>query len=150
MFEFLQGLGQSIVNGIGLVIQWLGSLFIDIWNGFKEFIALIFEPLLLFFNGLWYLMEKCFDIVVLTVQVVFGLFEVVGSIIFGVINTFSQLMGFSGRTDYYYMPDAYQQGYEGVVNFLSQTGLNTIALIMAVFVWLLTAYSVIRIAGGNR
>jgi hypothetical protein len=150
MFEFLQNLGQNIMNGIVAVFTWLGNFISDLWNGFKNFIAAIFRPLLLFFNGLWYLLTKCFDIVVLSVQVIFGLFKVVWSVIAGIFHTFATLMGFSGSADYYYMPGAYQQGYDGVSGFLNQTGLNTIALIMMAFLWIITAYAVIKIAGGER
>jgi len=150
MYEFFQSLGQRVVDGITSIAHWFGQLFTGIWEGFKQFLALIFRPLLLFFQGLWYLLEKCFDIVVLVIQVIFGLFKVFGSIVLGVLSTFSQLLGFSGRTDYYHLPQAYQGGWEGVFNFLNTTGINTIALIMAVFVWLLTAYAVIKVAGGER
>lgn len=150
MFEFFQSLAQNIVNGIDQMFAWLGGIFSSLWNSFKEFIAALFRPLLLFFQGIWYLLTKCFDIVVLVIQVVFGLFKVVISVIFGIFNTFAQLLGFSGSTDYYYMPGAYQQGYYGVSGFLNQTGISTIALIFAVFIWIMTAYAIIRIAGGER
>ncbi|TEB15173.1 hypothetical protein Psfp_02349 [Pelotomaculum sp. FP] len=150
MYEFLQNLGGNIVNGISRMFTWLGNFINDLWNGFKTFIALIFQPILIFFQGIWYLITKCFDMVVLSVQVVFGLFKVVLSVIAGIFHTFAGLLGFSGNTDYYYMPAAYQQGYDGVSNFLRQTGLSTIALILMVFVWIMTAYALIRIAGGQR
>lgn len=150
MFEFLQSLGQNIVNGFNYIVQWLGSIFISIFNALKDFIATIFRPLILFFNSLWYLLEKCFDIIVIAIQVIFGLFKVMGAVIYGAINTFSQLIGFSGSTDYYYIPEAYKNGFDSVTSFLGQTGLNTIAIIMTVFIWMLTAYAVIRIAGGER
>jgi len=150
MFEFLQSLGQNIVNGFNYIVQWVGSIFISIFNALKEFIATIFRPLILFFNSLWYLLEKCFDIIVIAIQVIFGLFKVMGAVIYGAINTFSQLIGFSGSTDYYYIPEAYKNGFDSVTSFLGQTGLNTIAIIMTVFIWMLTAYAVIRIAGGER
>lgn len=150
MFEFLQSLGQNIINGIGQMFAWLAGIFSSLWDSLKEFFAALFRPLLLFFQGVLYLLTKCFDIVVLAVQVIFGLFKVLMSIIAGILNTFAGLMGFSGSTDYYYMPDAYQHGYNGVVNLLNQTGISTIATIMAVLVWMITAYAVIRIAGGAR
>ena len=150
MFEFLQSLGQNIVNVFNYIVQWVGSIFISIFNALKEFIATIFRPLILFFNSLWYLLEKCFDIIVIAIQVIFGLFKVMGAVIYGAINTFSQLIGFSGSTDYYYIPEAYKNGFDSVTSFLGQTGLNTIAIIMTVFIWMLTAYAVIRIAGGER
>jgi len=150
MYEFFQNLGYNIINAIVSIFTWLGNFIGDLWNGFKNFMAQIFRPLLLFFQGLWYLLTKVFDIVVLVVQVIFGLFKVVISVIAGIFHTFATLLGFSGSTDYYYMPNAYQQGYAGVAGFLSQTGLSTIATIMIIFVWMATAYAVIRIAGGSR
>lgn len=150
MYEFLQNLGQNIVNGIGQMFSWLGNVFIGMFNALKEFFASLFRPLLLFFQGFWYLITKCFDIVVLAVQVIFGLFKVLMSIIIGVFNTFSGLMGFSGSSDYHYVPGVYQQGYNGVANVLNQTGFSTIAIIMTVFIWLATTYAVVRIAGGDR
>lgn len=150
MYEFFQSLGQSIVNAIVSIFTWLGNLLKDIFNGLKHFVAELFKPLILFFQGLWYLITKCFDIIVLVVQVVFGLFKVVGSIIAGIFHTFASMLGFTGSTDYYYMPDAYHEGYYGVAGFLNKTGLNTIALIMMAFLWILTAYAIIKIAGGER
>jgi hypothetical protein len=150
MFEFFQSLAQNIINGIGQMFSWLGGVFSSLWNWFKEFIAAIFRPLLLFFQGIWYLLTKCFDIVVLAVQVIFGLFKVIMSVIVGIFHTFAGLLGFSGSSDYYYMPDAYSHGYNVVAEFLNQTGLSTIASIMIVFIWIATAYAVIRIAGAEQ
>lgn len=150
MYEFFQSLGQHILNGIINIAHWFSQLIQNIWDAFKQFIAMIFQPLLLFFQGLWYLITKVFDIVVLAVQVIFGLFKVVWSIVAGIFHTFAGLMGFSGSTDYYYLPGAYQQGWDGVAGFFLKTGLNTIALVACVFVWILTAWAVIKIAGGER
>lgn len=150
MYEFFQSLFQHLLNGIITIANWFGQIFQNLWNGLKQFFALLFEPLLLFFKGLWYLITKVFDIVVLSVQVIFGLFKVVWAIVAGIFNTFASLMAFSGTTDYYYLPGAYQQGWDGVAGFFVRTGLNTIALVCCVFCWILTAYAVIKIAGGER
>lgn len=150
MFEFFQGLGQNIIGAIVSIFSWLGNFISDLFDGFKEFTAAIFRNLLLFFNGIWYLLTKCFDIVVLSVQVVLGLFKVLMSIIVGIFHTFTTLLGFSGSSDYFYLPLVYQKGYSGVADFLDQTGINTMALIMVVFIWIATAYAIIRIAGGER
>lgn len=150
MFEFFQSLGQHILDGIIFIANLFINLISNIWVAFKEFIADLFRIVILFFKGVWYLIEKVFDIVVLVVQVIFGLFKVVWSVVIGIFNTFSTMLGFRGSTDYYNIPQAYQQGFDGVTGFLNQTGLNTIAMVAMVFVWILTAYAVIRIAGGER
>jgi len=150
MYEFFQSLGQNILNGIITIAHWFGSIFTGLWTAFKSFMAQLFQTIILFFQGVWYLITKVFDIVVLVVQVLFGLFHVVWSVVVGIFSTFAQLLGFSGSTDYFYLPHAYQQGFSGVTGFLSQTGFNTVAYIAAAFIWMLTAYAVIRIAGGEK
>lgn len=150
MYQFFQSLGQNLLNGIITAFQWLGNLFSNLWSSFTSFLSQLFQTVILFFQGIWYLLTKVFDIVVLVVQVLFGLFKVVWGVVGGIFHTFAQLMGFSGSTDYYYMPHAYQQGFSGVTGFLGQTGFNTIALIATAFIWMLTAYAIIKIAGGER
>ena len=150
MYEFFQSLFQKLASAIGSAFAWLGNVFASMFNALKQFFAWLFQPVILFFKGLFYLLDKCFDIVVLVIQVIFGLFKVIGSVILGVFHTFAQLLGFSGSTGYYRVPSAYHDGWYGVADFLNQTGFSTIALIMAAFVWMLAAYAVIRIAGGER
>lgn len=150
MFEYFQSLGQSLLNGIISIANWFGGLFVGLFNGLKNFITTLFSPLILFVQGIWYLITSLFNIVILVIQVVQGLFYVVGGVIGGILNTFSQLMGFSGSTSYYYLPSAYSQGFSSVTGFLNQTGFNSMAYIAAFFIWMLTAYAVIRIAGGEK
>lgn len=150
MYEFFEGLFQNVIDALGIFFAWVGSLLQGFFEAIKSVIITLFKPLIVFFSGLAYLIGKCFYIVVLVVQVIFGIFKVLGGVIAGVFNTFSQLLGFSGSTGYYYMPDAYQQGWNTVVSFMNNTGLNTIAVIMTVFIWVITAYAVIRIAGGEK
>lgn len=150
MFEFFQSLFQRLADALGTAFSWLGNLLASIFNAIKTFFATLLAPIILFFKGLFYVLDKCFDIVVLVIQVVFGLFKVIGSVILGIFHTFSQLMGFSGTTGYYHLPAAYDHGFDAVGDFMARTGLNTIALIMAAFVWMVAAYAVIRIAGGER
>ncbi|HHV76206.1 MAG TPA: hypothetical protein GXX39_02385 [Syntrophothermus lipocalidus] len=150
MYEFFHSLLEHVVNALGTFFAWLGNLLQGLFNALKSVLIAIMQPLVAFFTGLAYLLGKCFYIVVLVVQVIFGLFKVVGAVILGVFNTFAQLLSFGGSTDYYYLPDAYRTGWDGVTGFLASTGVHTIAIIMTVFVWLMTAYALMRIAGGDR
>lgn len=150
MYQFFQTLAQKILNGIISIAHWFGNLFSNIWEAFKHFLAQLFETIILFFKGVWYLIEKVFDIVVLVVQVIFGLFKVVWGVVSGIFHTFSTLLSYHGSTDYYRIPSAYRHGWEGVTSFFGQTGFNTVAIILLVFVWMLTAFAVIKIAGGDR
>ncbi|SHK92507.1 hypothetical protein [Desulforamulus aeronauticus] len=150
MYEFFRGLGREIVNAIVSIANFFSGIIQDIWIALKNFLSKLFETVILFFQGVWYLIAKVFDIVVLVVQVIFGLFKLVWGVVAGIFQTFSSLMGFSGSTDYYYLPHAYQSGWDEVIKLLSKTGFNTLAAIIAVFVWMATAYAIIRIAGSER
>jgi len=150
MYEFFRTLLNNFLTVLSGFFGWLGDLTEGFFEGIKNFFAVLFEPLILFFKGIFYLLDKCFDIAVLVVQVVFGLFKVLGSVVAGVFNTFSQLLSYQGSSSYYSMPSAYQGGWDVVAGFLNSTGFSTIAVIMCVFIWLITAYAVIKIAGGER
>lgn len=150
MFDFFESLGQRILDGIGNASQWFGSLSVGFFEGLKGFITTLFSPLILLVEGIWYLISNLFDIVVLVIQVIIGLFYVLTGVTGGIFITFGQLMSFTGSTNNYILPSEYQQGLSFFTDFMSQSGLNNIAYIMAVFVWLLTAYAVIRIASGDR
>ncbi len=150
MYEFFHGLFQNGINVIWSFFSWIGNVLETLFGALKTVLITLFQPVIAFFLGIAYLLTKCFYIAVLVVQVIFGLFKVVLGVILGVFNTFAQLLGFSGSTDYYYLPNAYQPGWNAVTDILSSTGVHTIAILMTVFVWLITAYAVIRIAGGER
>lgn len=149
MYYFFQSLFQYLLNGIISIAQWFGSIFTGFFNAIKSFFTALFGPIILLLSGIWYLITSIFNIIVLVIKVILGLLGVVVAIVGGVFNTFSGLMGFSGSTSYFALPSAYQQGFSAVTGFLNQTGFNTIAYIMAAFVWMGTAYAVIKIAGGS-
>jgi hypothetical protein len=150
MYEFFQDILQGLLNGVSSLFGWLGNTLSSLWEALKQFVVSLLQPFLWLVTGFGYMLSNIFVLVVHVIQVIYGLFKVVGSVIVGAYNTFGQLLGFSGSTQYYVLPSAYQGGWGAVVNYLNQTGFNTIALIMAAFVWLLTAYAIIKIAGGEK
>ncbi len=150
MYDFFHGLFESALEFIRSLFAWLGELLGDFFDGIKGFLINIFQPVLTLIEGVFYLLTQCFIIAILVVQIVFGLFKIVAGIMIGAYSTFMQLLDYSGSTSYYYMPDLYQGGWNMVFSFINETGLNTMALLMAVFIWLATAYAVVRLAGGER
>lgn len=150
MYNFFQSLSQGLFNGISAIANWFGGLLSNLFGGLKDFITSLFAPLILLFQGIWYLITSIFTVVVLVIQVILGLFYVAAGIIGGIFTTFSSLMGFTGSTSYYYLPSAYQQGFNSVTDVLNQSGFNTLAYIVAAFVWMMTAYALIKIVGGER
>lgn len=154
MWQFFQDLAQAFMDRIGDALSWLGMVWTDLFNALKQFFALLLAPLLSLVKGILYLLQQSFVVVVLVVQVVFGLFELLGGIIVGIFSTFGQLLAYAGSgtggEEYYYLPSAYQEGWRMVADYLNTTGFGTLALVLAVFVWLVTAYGVIRIVGGEK
>lgn len=150
MYEFFQALIYNALDAIKGWFAWLGATLGSLWNAFKQFMAAFFRPVILFFKAIFYVLNKVFALVVLIIQIIFGLFKVLIAVIVGIFNTFGNLFEFAGSTDYYYLPEAYQEGWGFVANFMNSTGLGTIALIMCVFLWMMTAYAVIKIAGGHQ
>ena len=150
MFEFFEKLFQYLVIALRGFFSWIGDLFQGLFEGIKSIFVALFKPIITFFQGFFYLLDKCFYIIVLVIQVIFGLFKVVGAVTVGIFNTFGQLLSFSGGSGYYYMPESYQQGWNTVAGFFNSTGFGTIALLMSAFIWIMTAYAVIRIAGGDK
>ena len=150
MLAGIRGFFRDLIDALRGFFSWLGDIIVGLFNAIKSFFAKLFEPVILFFKGIFYLLTKCFQIVILVVQVIFGLFKLIGAVIVGIFNTFSQLLGFSGSTGHCYMPSAYSQGWDAVASFFNSTGFSTIAVIMTAFIWMITAYAVIRIAGGEK
>lgn len=150
MLEGIRGFFKNLIDALGGFFSWLGDLLVGIFNAIKSFFAELFEPVILFFKGVVYLLTKCFQIVILVIQVIFGIFKLIGAVIEGIFNTFSQLLGYDGSTSHYYMPSAYSQGWDTVAGFFNSTGFSTIAVIMTVFIWMVTAYAVLRIAGSDK
>ena len=150
MLKGIKGFFRDLIDALGDFFSWLGDLLVDIFNAIKSFFAELFEPVILFFKGVVYLLTKCFQIVILVIQVIFGIFKLIGAVIEGIFNTFSQLLGYDGSTSHYYMPSAYSQGWDTVAGFFNSTGFSTIAVIMTVFIWMVTAYAVLRIAGSDK
>lgn len=150
MYEFFQSLIQNLANAISSLFTWLGGVLQSFFNALKEALVFILTPIINVFQWLLYTLSRAFLVVIWVLQVIYGLFKVLISIVYGVFNTFYGLLAFSGSTSYYILPEAYQEGWNQVANLLNGTGFSTIALIMAVFVWLMTAYAFIRIAGGEK
>ena len=138
------------MNGIGSGIGWLGGLIKNVFIDLKTVLVTLLKPIIVFINGIVYLLTKIFDIVILIIQVIFGLFKAVGGVITGIINTLTALKSYTGTTSYYNLPSSYNEGWHGVFDILNNAGFNTLALIMMFFVWVLTAYAIIKIAGGEK
>lgn len=146
MFEFFGRLGQSILNGLAYFFGVLGSFLSNSFNTLLNFLVDIFTPIIWLVKGFLYLLDRIFQIVLLILDIIRYFFTVVwalGEALFRVLTNFN----YTGSTEYYRLPSQYSEGYTAVTNFLSSTGFNKIALILAVFVWIFGAILIIRIIG---
>lgn len=146
MFEFFETIGQYILDGLAYFFGVLGNFISGAFNTLLNFLGIIFKPILWLINGFLYLLEKIFQIVVLIIQIIYHLFLVLWSIAEGLFRTLFSF-NYTGTSQYYRLPSQYSEGFTAVSGFLSNTGFNTIALILAVFVWILGAIIIIRMIG---
>lgn len=146
MYEFLQGIGQAILNGLAYFFGILGNFLSNAIQTLLNFLSKLFTPIIWLVEGFLYLLDRIFEIVILILEIIYYFFRVIfllGEALFRVIFNFN----YTGSTAYYQLPSQYHQGYNAVSTFLGNTGFNTIALILAVFVWIFGAVVIIRIIG---
>jgi len=137
----------SQISGL---FSWLGQEINAFFSGIVKFFETLLQPIIFISQGFYYLLQQVFNIVILVVQVIFGLFQVLLCIILGVFNTFSQLSSYSGSTQYYNLPSNYLIWFRSVTGFFNTTGMNQVAAILCVFIWIATAIVIIKMAGSGR
>lgn len=153
LFGQLRNLFSSLFSFMGDIYHdltsFIGNLFSGFWNAFTTFITNLFGPILDFFDAVLYLFKQAFVIVILVLKVIAALFGLLISFANGIINTLIGFAGWSGSTQYYSLADPLQTGMGFTMGIVNQTGLNILPLVIAVFIWLLTAYGVFKIVGGR-
>jgi len=140
----LDGLGRFIGGTIGNLGNLIGGLLEKLLNAIITFFSYIFRPILDIIMGLWFFLQQLFNVIILIIMIIARLFQIVGQLIsevMGVIFGFN----YTGSYSYYNIPNAYQSGFYSVLSFLDETGFSKIALIAAFFIWICTAYAVIKI-----
>lgn len=144
LFSFLSNLGSEIVDGISSLANFLGRTLNNLFEALKQVLVWLFQPIYDLIMGFVYLLIKIGELLIFIVRIIARLFQIAEEIISEIYNT---LLGFSytGSTNYYHIPSAYNDLFQQVTGFFNQTGFNTIAYIMAVFVWILAAYAAIKI-----
>lgn len=165
MFDFLNGLFGGLfwqINSLfGSMFSTVGSFFANItaylgnvlssfFNAIVVFLNTLFKPILDFFDAILYLFQQAFILAVLVLKVIAALFGLIVSLGAGLINTIVGFTTWSGSTQYYSMPDPLQQGVIAVTGLLNQTGFESLPLVLAVFIWIMTAMGVIKIIGGRN
>lgn len=146
MYEFFEQIGQSILNGLAYFFGILGNFLSNSFNTLLNFLAKLFTPIIWLVEGFLYLLNKIFYVVLLILDIIHYFFLVIWAIGEALFRTMFNF-NYTGSTAYYNLPSQYQQGYSAVSTFLRTTGFNTIALILAVFVWILGAIVIIRLIG---
>ncbi|HBX23985.1 MAG TPA: hypothetical protein DEF34_10200 [Desulfotomaculum sp.] len=141
---------HSIGQAIGSAVSSLSGTLQNMWDGLKQFFSSMFKPVLDLVYGILYLLVMIFEIIKLVIILLVNIFAMFVAVAAGFINTVMSLTNWSGNSDYFSMPDSYTQGFSFVMDFAGSSGLNLIAGIAAVGVWVITAYSSIKIAAGGR
>lgn len=140
----LDALGGFIGGLIGRLGDFLGSIIKNAVDVLIRVLGFFLSPILAVILGIVFFLQQVMNIAILIIRIVARLFQIAGHLI-GEI--FSALYGlnYTGSTSHYVLPNAYQSGFMAIINFMDQTGLSKIALILAFFIWIMTAYAVVKI-----
>lgn len=139
----------TISNGFTSLMNFIGSVFTSLWNAISTLLTNLFKPILDLVDGILYLFTQSFTIIVLALKVIASLFGLVISFADGIITTITSFLSWSGSTQYYSLPDPINQGFTSVLGLTGQMGVNILPLVLCVFIWLVTGFSVFRIVGGR-
>lgn len=140
---------HSIGQAIGSAVSSLSGTLQNMWDGLKQFFSSMFKPVLDLVYGILYLLATVFQIIKLVIILIVNVFSIFVAIAAGFINTVMGLTNWSGGSEYFSVPDPYQQGFSFVIDFISMSGLNLIAGIAAVGIWVITGYATIKLATGG-
>lgn len=141
---------HAIGQAIGSAVDSLTGTLQNMWTAIKQFISTIFKPILDLVYGILYFIAQIFVVIKLVIKLMAHIFLLFIAISMGFINTITSLANWSGGSEYFIIPDSYTQGFSFVMEFADSAGINLLAGIAAVGVWLITGYATIRLAGGNR
>jgi hypothetical protein len=140
----LNDLGEFFGGAIGKLGNLIGGLLEKLFQGIVNVLSFLFRPILDVLMGIWFFIQQLFNIVILVIKIIVRLFQIIGELINEVIRAIFGL-NYTGSQAYYRLPNAYQSGFLSVVEFLDETGFSKIALIFAFFIWIATAYAVVKI-----
>ena len=143
----LHAIGQALGDMVNSITGTLQNM----WNAIKQFFSTIFKPILDLVYGILYLIKQIFIVIKLIIQLIahtFLLFVAIGA---GFINTIMGLTNWSASSEYFSVYTEYAQSFEFVIGFAASSGVNLVAAIAAVGVWVLTAHAGVRlVTGGSR
>ncbi len=134
-------IGQAIGSAVDSITGTLQNL----WNAIKQFFSAIFKPMLDLVYGFLYLIAQVFVVIKLIIKLIAQLFLLFLAISAGFLNTITNFSNWSGGSEYFSIPESYNQSFGFVMDFIDSTGVNLIAGIAAVGVWIITAYTSIKI-----
>jgi len=140
----LDALGGFIGGLIGRLGDFLGSILKNAFDVLIKVLGFFLSPILAVILGIVFFIQQVMNIAILIIRIIARLFQIAGQLIGEVFGALYGL-NYTGSTSHYVLPSAYQSGFMAIINFMDQTGLSKIALILAFFIWIMTAYAVVKI-----
>lgn len=137
---------DTLAGWISSGLSFLGDMF----SGLFSLLAKPLSFLLQLIEGIFYFIYKLFEVLVLIVQLFVALFQLVGSLIYGLLLNFKSMLtlNFSHTVSY---PSTMNQGIKVVVEqILQPIGFMTIvpAILLAVL-WIWFAMRMIKLISGG-
>lgn len=127
---FLQNLGSVITNAFGVLFQ-----------GIINVLKFIFKPIFALVAIIFYLIYKIAELVVMLIKVLVAIGKLLYSFVIGLFNTIGSLSWSGSSADHGSWSGAFAEVFQALETYQ----LNKIAYVISFFIWVTTAFAVIKI-----
>ena len=140
---FYDGL-NFVLDGIKSFFTSIGDLIYDIAIWFMDSINYLFGDLFEALDGLAYFSLESFSVIVLALQVILKVASFPFAFIASLIGLFTSFLTWNGATVPY--NSDYSQGFTQAFIFFSDIGLDVVAGVFTVIIWITFVMAILRVA----
>lgn len=130
---------KVVLDGIGRLYGWL-------LDGLVSILKAIFTPILILISIIFYFVYKIGDIFVMIFQVLLGIGKLLYSLIQGLVVTFAGFSWTPTTPDHGSWSHPINQAFSVLEDFYQ---LDTVAYVVLFLIWIMTAYTAIRMITGR-
>lgn len=138
--NLLSGLGQmfqSLLNGIGSFFQWL-------LNGIASFFQALFQPIFYLIQCVFLFFQELFTVLALLFELLMAIIHLLLSFAWGLIQTIAGLTYDNSSPT---IPSSVSSPFQHIEAVFGLLQLDNVAYICKFAIWLMTAVTVVRMAG---
>lgn len=125
------------------MIKYIGDLFLGLWNGILK----IFTHVYWFFQGIFYLFSKAFEIGIYIFEILYMLLQVFFAFVSGLISTVWAIANYNpANVVSIYNP--YAQGTQLAITVWNNAGFTVLAGVLSWALYIITAVAVLKLLKG--